>query len=225
MKRILIIEDDKKLNDGIKLALRRDYSCAQAYTLTSAREEFKAQQFDLIILDINFPDGDGLHYLTEIRKECSVPVILLTANNMEMDIVTGLELGANDYITKPFSLMVLRARVGVQLREKEGKTDIFKIGDFYFNFYKMEFLYQGRPLDFSRTEQRLLRCLVEHKGRNVSRSLLIDETWPGESEYVDEHALTVAVNRLRKKLEEASGQKECIRTIYGIGYLWVMSNG
>lgn len=222
MKRILIIEDDKKLNDGIKLALRKEYSCAQAYSLTSAKEEFIIQQFDLIILDINFSDGDGLSYLTEIRKHYLIPVILLTANNMEMDIVTGLELGANDYITKPFSLMVLRARVEVQLREKERKGEIFKAGDFYFDFYKMEFLYQGISLDFSRTEQKLLRCLIEHKGRSVSRSFLIDETWSGESEYVDEHALTVAINRLRKKLEDISGNSECIKTIYGIGYLWTV---
>ena len=211
MKRILIIEDDKKLNDGIKLALRKEYSCAQAYSLTSAKEEFIIQQFDLIILDINFSDGDGLSYLTEIRKHYLIPVILLTANNM-----------ANDYITKPFSLMVLRARVEVQLREKERKEEIFKAGDFYFDFYKMEFLYQGISLDFSRTEQKLLRCLTEHKGRSVSRSFLIDETWSGESEYVDEHALTVAVNRLRKKLEDISGNSECIKTIYGIGYLWTV---
>lgn len=222
MKRILIIEDDKKLNDGIRLALRKEYSCAQAYTIADAKKEFKVQQFDLVILDINFPDGNGLDYLAEIRKECMIPVILLTANNMEMDIVTGLELGANDYITKPFSLMVLRARVGVQLREKKDQEEIFKMGDFHFDFYKMEFLYKGYPLDFSRTEQRLLRCLVEHKGKNVSRSLLIDETWPGESEYVDEHALTTVINRLRRKLEDVSGESKYIKTIYGIGYLWTL---
>lgn len=114
MKQILIIEDDKKLNDGIRLALRKDYSCAQAFSLQSARRDFMPQQFDLLLLDINFSDGSGLDYLAELRKECQVPVILLTANSMEMDIVSGLELGANDYITKPFSLAVLRA-VGISI--------------------------------------------------------------------------------------------------------------
>lgn len=219
MKRILIIEDDEKLNQGIKLALRKEYLCTQVFSLQSAREEYKAQQFDLILLDVNFPNGSGMDYLKEIRKESKIPIILLTANNMEMDIVTGLELGANDYITKPFSLMVLRARIEVWLREKEDTEEIFKIDDFYFDFYKMEFLYKSQVIDLSKTEQKLLRCLLEHRGKNVSRSQLIDETWSGESEYVDEHALTVAMNRLRKKLNHS----EHIKTVYGIGYLWLDS--
>ena len=220
MKRILIIEDDKKLSDGIRLALRKEYSCSQAYSLQSAREGFDVRQFDLVLLDVNFFDGSGMDYLAEIRRESSVPVIMLTANNMEMDIVSGLEQGANDYITKPFSLMVLRARVNVQLREEAQKNDIFKDGDFYFDFYKMEFLYKGRLLDLSRTEQRLLRCLTENKGRSVSRNQLIDETWQGESEFVEEHALTVAINRLRKKLGVNKDQPEYIKTVYGVGYIW-----
>lgn len=220
MKKILIIEDDKKLSDGIRLAFLNDYSCSQAYSLMSARNGFDVKQFDLILLDINFPDGDGMDYLVEIRKQSNVPVILLTANNMELDIVSGLEMGANDYITKPFSLMVLRARVNVWLREARQGTGIFKDGDFYFDFYKMEFLYKGSPVYLSRTEQRLLRCLVENRGRSVSRNCLVDEIWQGESEFVEEHALTVAVNRLRKKLGISKNQPEYIKTVYGVGYIW-----
>lgn len=220
MKRILIVEDDKKLSDGIRLALRKEYSCSQAYSLQSARKGFDIRQFDLVLLDINFQDGNGMDYLEEIRRESTIPVIMLTANNMEMDIVAGLEQGANDYITKPFSLMVLRARVNVQLREDNQKADIFKDGDFYFDFYKMEFLYKGRLLDLSRTEQRLLRCLTENKGRCVSRNQLIDEIWQGDSEFVEEHALTVAINRLRRKLDINKDHPEYIKTVYGVGYIW-----
>ncbi len=220
MKKILIIEDDKKLSDGIKLALHKEYSCSQAYSLSSAKKDFPVQQFDLILLDVNFPDGDGIDYLTEIRKQSAIPVILLTANQMEMDIVSGLEQGANDYITKPFSLMVLRARVNVQLREETPNANIFKEGDFYFDFSKMEFLEHGMPVSLSRTEQRLLRCLTKHKGRSVSREQLIDEAWQGESEFVESHALTVAMNRLRKKLGIQKDQPEHIKTVYGIGYIW-----
>lgn len=220
MKRILIIEDDQKLSDGIKLALRKDYACAQAFSLKSAREEFCVQQFDLILLDVNFADGSGMDYLVQIRKESVVPVILLTANSMEMDIVTGLEMGADDYITKPFSLMVLRARVDVQLRAEKSKAEVFRDGDFCFDFGKMEYLYQGRQIDLSKTEQRLLRCLVENKGRSVTRTGLTDAAWPGESEYVDEHALTVALNRLRRKLGGSPDQTDFIKTVYGIGYMW-----
>ena len=107
MKQILIIEDDEKLNNGIKLALQRDYSCTQAFSIADAKKLFLAGQFDLVLLDVSFPDGNGMDYLVWLRGKSMVPVILLTAASMEMDIVSGLELGANDYITKPFSLMVL----------------------------------------------------------------------------------------------------------------------
>ena len=220
MSRILIIEDDKKLSDGIRLALHNEYSCSQAYSLQSAKDNFDVRQFDLVLLDINFQDGNGMDYLTEIRRESSVPIIMLTANNMEMDIVSGLELGANDYITKPFSLMVLRARVNVQLREDGHSKDIFKDGDFYFDFSKMEFLHKEKILDLSKTEQRLLRCLTDNKGRVVNRSQLIDEAWQGEFEFVEEHALTVAINRLRKKLGVDKDQPKYIKTVYGVGYIW-----
>lgn len=219
MKKILIIEDDKKLSNGIHLALRNDYYCSQAYSLMSARE-FDVKQFDLILLDINFPDGSGMDYLMEIRRKSNVPVILLTANNMEIDIVSGLEQGADDYITKPFSLMVLRARVNVQLRGSRQDTGIFKDGDYYFDFYKMEFLYKGSPVYLSRTEQRILHCLIENRGKSVSRNQLVDETWQGEAEFVEGHALTVAVNRLRKKLGISKSQPEYIKTVYGVGYIW-----
>lgn len=225
MKRILIVEDDEKLNHGIKLALRNEYTCMQTFSIQSARDVYRTNQIDLILLDMNLPDGNGIDFLTEIRQTSQVPVIMLTVNKMEMDIVTGLESGANDYITKPFSLMVLRARVGVQLREKNRSEQRLRIGDYYFDFEKMEFWNGNRALDLSKTEQRLLHCLIENRGRNVSRSQLIDTVWQGDTEFVDEHALTVAVNRLRNKLRKHSSHsdnQECIKTVYGIGYTWVV---
>ncbi|MCQ4670341.1 response regulator transcription factor [Lactonifactor longoviformis] len=220
MKQVLIVEDDENLNKGINIALRGEYCCVQAFTLQQAREIWKEQRPDLILLDVNLPDGSGIDLMAEIRRFDRTPIILLTANNMEMDIVTGLESGANDYITKPFSLMVLRARVGVQLREGKDTRAVFKCGEYCFDFEKMEFMKGSRGIDLSKTEQRLLRCLVEHKGKNVSRSRLIDSVWQGETEFVDEHALTVAVNRLRNKLGDSPSAPECIKTVYGIGYIW-----
>lgn len=217
MKKILIVEDDEKLNDGIKLALRSEFLCLQAFSLQSASAIYKEQSIDLIILDVNLPDGNGVDFMTEIRKTDTVPIILLTANKMEMDIVSGLELGANDYITKPFSLMVLRARVGVQLRSEKSSAGVYRNGDFCFDFDKMEFTKGNDILELSKTEQRLLRCLIENKGKNLSRSQLIDYIWQGDTEYVEEHALTVVVNRLRNKL---GNDNECIKTVYGVGYTW-----
>lgn len=221
---ILIVEDDKKLNEGIRLALKNhDYSFCQCQTLKEARKVLKKQEPALILLDVNLPDGNGVEFVKEIRRTSQVPVILLTVNNMELDIVTGLEAGANDYITKPFSLMVLRARVAVQLRNSGGISQgRIQIEDFSFDFEKMEFTRSGIPIELSKTEQRLLRLLCENKGATLKRSYLIDTVWQGDTEYVDEHALTVAVKRLRDKLEEDSGNPQYIKTVYGIGYTWAV---
>lgn len=227
MKKILIVEDDLKLNNGIRLALKgQEYMCYQSDSVSSARETIQKEKVDLILLDINLPDGSGLDWLVDIRKKCTIPVILISANNMELDIVTGLELGANDYITKPFSLMVLRARIGVQLREMESEsTEIVQMDDLYFDFRKMEFRVGGAPIELSRTEQKLLRKLVNNPGITISRSILTDEIWSGDSEYVDEHALTVVIKRLRNKLEDSQSKMPYIKTVYGIGYAWDNDNG
>lgn len=221
---ILIIEDDKRLNDGIRLALKNEsYTFFQCQTLKDARIVLKEQSVSLILLDVSLPDGNGIDFVKELRRTQKTPVILITVNNMELDIVTGLEAGANDYITKPFSLMVLRARVAVQLRGKESanKSHI-KIDLFDFDFDKMEFLKDGQPVDLSKTEQKLLRILCENQGATLKRSYLIDMIWQGDTEYVDEHALTVAVKRLRDKLENDSKNPEYIKTVYGIGYTWAV---
>ena len=117
---ILIVEDDEKLNNGIRLALKNEsYTFSQCRTLKDAREVLRTRKVALILLDVNLPDGNGIDFVREVRAKSQTPVLLITVNNMELDIVTGLEAGANDYITKPFSLMVLRARVAVWLRERE----------------------------------------------------------------------------------------------------------
>ena len=202
-EKLLIIEDDKKLNDGIRLALKNDaYFFYQSRTLQEAREILKKEDITLVLLDVNLPDGNGIDFVREIRKNSRVPIILLTVNNMEVDIVTGLEAGANDYITKPFSLMVLRARVSVQLRNKEATANnSMELDGFEFYFDKMEFFKDGEPIELSKTEQKLLRVLCENRGKVLKREYLIDEVWQGDTEFVDAHALTVAVKRLRDKLE------------------------
>lgn len=224
MKNILIIEDDKKLNDGIRLALKsNEIQFFQVYTLSEGLEIIEKEKVDLILLDVNLPDGNGIDFLKELRKNSRIPVILITINNMELDIVTGLEAGANDYITKPFSLMVLRARVGVQLRnDQDKKENNFIIDEFSFDFDKMEFFKKGKNVELSKTEQRLLRLLCENRGATLKRSYLIDSVWSGDSEFVDEHALTVTIKRLRDKLEEDSSNPKYIKTVYGIGYTWVV---
>ena len=173
MKNILLIEDDLQLSNGVKLALQNsEYDVIQCFTLKEAR---RYNNLELVILDINLPDGNGLEYLKELRQTTNIPVIILTANDMETDIVTGLELGADDHITKPFSLAVLRARVNARLRGVANKGMAgYRTERFLFDFNEMTYFAQGVQVELSKTEQKLLRMLVENKGLTLERGLLVD---------------------------------------------------
>lgn len=222
MHSILIVEDDRALSDGVCIALKStDIELKQCYTLEQAQTICYEQKFDLIILDINLPDGNGLDFLKSFKRDYSTPIILLTANDMETDIVLGLEKGADDYITKPFSLAILRARVNARLRNLTLSEQIV-IDNFLFDFDKMEFLKNKQPIELSKTEQKLLRVLIKNRGLTISRSDLIDKVWTGDSEYVDENALSVTIKRLRDKLEDISSKPKYIKTVYGIGYMWAV---
>ena len=220
MSRILLLEDDEALGRGICMALETP-SCTVTHCSTrlQAIKILQGVVFDLLILDINLPDGSGLELLRTLRQNgTSTPAILLTANDLELDEVTGLEAGADDYITKPFSLAVLRARVNAQLRRSVPvKQDRIELNGFILDFTRMEFSKEGTIIDLSKTEQRLLRLLVENRGRTLPRELLLEKVWDG-GEFVDENALSVAVRRLRGKLGNAP-----IRTVYGVGYTWEVS--
>ena len=224
MKNILIVEDDNSLSSGIALALKSDsYTFSQASTIKAALVCLKAAEFDLVILDINLPDGSGLDFLRELRSTSSIPVIILTANDLETDVVAGLELGADDYITKPFSLMILRARVNARLRGGASPLqEELQIGGLTLCFDKMQFSKDGIPVELSKTEQRLLRVLIENRGHTLARAALVDAVWTDGSEYVDENALSVTIKRLRDKLESNASSPEYIKTVYGIGYTWVV---
>jgi len=184
------------------------------------------QPFSLLILDINLPDGSGIDLLRRLRAQGNpVPVILLTANDLELDEVTGLEAGADDYITKPFSLAVLRARVGAQLRRSGcAETGVFALGPFSFDFQRMEFRRSGIAVELSRTEQKLLRVLVENRGHAVPREVLVDRIWTDGAAFVEENALSVTMKRLRNKLERDPAKPEYLKTVYGIGYAWAVKS-
>lgn len=224
MKNILIIEDNKPLSDGISLALKNEGTrVIQCFNISSAKKKLELNSFNLLILDINLPDGNGLDLLRAVKKNNNIPIIMLTANDMETDIVMGLELGADDYITKPFSLAVLRARVNTQLRKQEiAHLNRYEQNDFTFDFDKMEFFKASELIELSKTEQKLLRKLVENKGLTLERSALVDRIWTDGAEYVDENALSVTVKRLRDKLEANPSKPQYIKTVYGIGYTWVI---
>lgn len=220
MEQLLIVEDDLALNRGLCKALqaenRQILSCPD---MKSARRQLLCGSVSLVLLDLNLPDGNGLELLHEIKTaNIQLPVILLTANDTDLDIVEGLEQGADDYITKPFSLAVLRARVNTQLRKAHSNLSpaSVKIDHFTFDFSSMQFYAGDQCVELSKTEQKLLRLLVENRGMILQRSRLIDRIWTDSAEYVDENALSVTIKRLRDKLHA----QNYIQTIYGIGYRW-----
>ena len=227
---IQIVEDDRTLSEGVAITLSDENTFHKEYTIQDAKNGFEdyGEQLSLIILDLNLPDGSGYDYLKYVRAKSYVPVLILTANDLEMDEVTGLTLGADDFLTKPFSLAVLRARVDALIRRSEMNTQqyivnssekslIYELDDMTFDFYRLVFKKGDEEIILSVNEQRLLKMFLDNKGRVLTRSLLMDRLWGDEGEYVDENALSVTVNRLRSKIEGGSAEKH-ISTVYGQGY-------
>ena len=220
----LILEDDIALCKGIEIALgmpeRRFLHC---HSISDAKMTLQNNSVDIFILDINLPDGSGLDFCSELRLSgYNIPILMLTANDTELDMVMGLSKGADDYITKPFSLAVLRARFEALLRRGSYPTIKQTTDGFLFDFERQHFIKNGQVVELSKTEARLLQLLYTNKGYVVLRDKLLSSVWIDGSEYVDENALSVAVRRLREKLEDNPSAPEHIKTIHGIGYKWAV---
>ena len=223
MKTILIIEDDPDLCEGLCRALHTDdWNTVGAGSLGEARKRLRDMLPDCMILDCNLPDGNGFDFCREVLREVPgtrrLPVLFLTVRDSEADEVAGLRAGACDYMKKPFSLMVLRERVGKLLRSTEFSDEggvRYEAGRYRFRFDTLAFSVDGRPVILSASEARLLSVLVKNAGRVVSRSLLIDALWDCGEDGVSENTLSVTVKRLRDKLGSGA-----IRTVYGLGYVW-----
>ena len=214
--KILIVEDDIALCNGIESALYTENRKIQkTHAIKLAKELCDTINFDLIILDINLPDGNGLDFLAWVKQSSAAKVILLTCNDLDSDIVIGLESGADDYITKPFSLSVLRARVNTQLRKNLSFQEFIQ-DEFRFNFQTHEFYLADKKFELSKIEEKLLQILTTNKGITLEREKLLEKLWSTDENYVEENALSVTVKRLRTKL----GNTDSIKTVYGIGYRW-----
>ncbi len=228
---IQIVEDDRSLSEGVAITLSDGNTFNKEYTIGDAKTGFLnyGDGLSLIILDLNLPDGSGYDYLKFVRERSNVPVLILTANDLEMDEVTGLTLGADDFLTKPFSLAVLRARVASLIRrssistgESSGnggneKSLVYELDDMTFDFDKLIFKKGNEEIVLSVNEQRLLKIFLDNKGRVLTRNLLMDRLWGNDGEFVDENALSVTINRLRSKIDGGADVKH-ISTVYGQGY-------
>lgn len=223
MSNLLIIEDDVMLNQGIAFNFQMDgFNITSAFTLEEAREKLDKENIDIIILDCNLPDGSGFDFCKNIRQKYTTPIVFLTACDTELDIITGLRIGADDYITKPFSINVLRERVLTVLRrcgKNSISSNIIKEGEFKIDLDKITVQKNGESIVLAPTEYKLLKKLILSKGEILTRQVLLEELWENE-EYVEEHALTVNINRLRNKIEDNPSKPRYIKTVYGIGYAW-----
>jgi len=222
-KKILVVDDDVKTVELVKLYLERDgYQVLAAYdgieALRLARESFP----DLIILDLMLPDIDGLEVCRVLRHESDVPIIMLTAKSTDQDKLAGLGLGADDYVTKPFSPKVLVARVWAVLRRLPGERgpEQIKRNELSIDFVKHEALFAGRPLNLTSVEFKLLGVLAKEPSRVFSRASLIEEALGYDFEGFD-RTIDVHILNLRRKLEPDANHPRYIKTVYGVGYKFV----
>lgn len=222
MKKILLVEDDSLLNQTLTFHLTAEgYEVIPSHNIASAKGYLSKDTFDLIILDINLPDGSGLDLCKICRNKIITPIIFLTANDMESDMLKGYELGAKDYITKPFHVSVFLRKLGVLLKNTDKKNIeyIYDDGNLVLNFSRRTAILQGENLVLTTGEFNLLYLFVVNYKMVLTRSLLLEKMWDENEKYVDENALTMMISRIRSKIEIKD--KKYIKTIYGMGYQWI----
>ena len=221
--RILVVEDDRLLNNTLCYNLSATgYEVDAALTKSVAERFCRKQEYDLIVLDINLPDGNGFDFCRDIKeRHPDTAVIFLTANDMESDMLKGYELGADDYVTKPFPMSVFQKKVSALLARirKQSGGDCYNDGDLFINFTEMTALLHGESIAFTPMEYRLLKVLTKNPQIVLTRQVLLEKLWDIDGNFVDEHALTSTISRVRTKIETEG--RQYIKTVYGMGYMWI----
>lgn len=221
MGNILLLEDDKSLNRGISFKLKKEgYRVYTAFNIQEAKQVFENNKIDLIISDVGLPDGSGLDFCEEIRKISSVHIIMLTALDQEIDIVTGYDIGADDYITKPFSLIVLISKVNAFMRRIGNTTieNIISCDKLNFDYVENKLTKEDEEILLSKNEGKLLKYLMENSNQTVAKEQLIQALWDIDGNFVDENTVAVNIRRLRQKVEDNPSEPMYIKNIRGIGY-------
>lgn len=224
MKSILIVEDDVTLNDTLAFHLKQNrYEVSSAYTTKSAIDYYMHTTYDLIIIDINLPDGNGFFLCKDINKS-KVPktaIVFLTGNDLEHDVLKGYSLGADDYITKPFSLPIFQKKVSAILNRVEKQYPERKYTDsrLNLNFESMTAFIDGALTEFTPLEFQLLELLIGNAGHIVTRQQILEALWDKRGNYVDESSLNSIICRIRSKIDTKCYRY--IKTVYGTGYMWI----
>lgn len=225
MNRILVVEDDLALSAGLCFELDSSgYISVSAYTYQKAFQLTREDKFDLVLLDVNLPDGNGFDLCKAIKDvRPGLPVIFLTANDLEQNILDGFDLGAEDYVTKPFSMKILLRRVEAVLRragqgKEEEASQRWSDGFLTLDFGALTAQRGRDTLSITPNEYKLLRVLTENAGNILTRQILLERLWDSGGNFIDDHTLTVTMNRLRSKIEDDA--HSYIQTVRGMGYIW-----
>lgn len=234
MQKILIVEDDQDLNSSLRYAIEKSgYSAVPAYSVREAKEICTKEIPRLILLDVNLPDGEGFELCRWVKGHKEVPVLFLTARDLEEDVLSGYDLGADDYVTKPFSMKILLKKIEVILKRGSQGVDsdgeepgiraesnrIFDDGYLKIDPDNAKVYMSGKELSVTPTELRLLREFILNQGRLLTYNILLERLWENGGQFVDKHALAVNVNRLRRKIEDE--EHKYISNVYGMGYQWI----
>ena len=225
MGNILVVEDDLALSAGLCFELDScGYLTVPAYTCQKAAQLLAGNHFDLALLDVNLPDGNGFDLCREIKAQRpDLPVIFLTANDLDRDVLRGFDLGAEDYVTKPFHMQILLRRVEVALRRASQQpaaapADRWSDGWLTLDFSALTAQRGEEKLAITPNEYKLLKTLTAHAGQILTRQQLLDRLWDSDGNFIDDHTLTVTMNRLRAKIEDDA--HPYIKTVRGMGYIW-----
>ncbi len=220
--RIFVLEDDEAIGIGLSYTLESEkYEVTLVKTVAEAKKTVANEEFDLYILDLTLPDGNGYEVCSLIKSKGDLPVIFLTAYDDEINVVTGFELGADDYISKPFRVRELLARVKSVLRRysKDNADGIVKIGELSVNTAEARVLLRGEEVILTAMEYRLLLSFVNNRGTVLTRRKLLEEIWDVDGDFVNDNTLTVYIKRLRDKIENDPNDPQYIKTVRGMGYL------
>ncbi len=224
MKRIFFVEDDLSLMGGLSFALKKQgYDVEAARTFAQAKQIWQEGRYDLVILDVTLPDGSGFDLCREIRQHSRVPILFLTAADEETDVTLGLDIGGDDYVTKPFKLAIFLSRVNALLRRSgqfEMKNEELSSHGVRVDRLKGE-VYKGQEkIDLTASEYKLLCLLMENPDQILSPEQILGRLWDWEEHYIENKTLSVYIRRLRAKIEENPGSPQRILTVRGMGYKW-----
>ena len=224
MNRILLLEDDLSLISGLSFALKKQgFEIENARTIKEAGEYWRKGRYALLILDVSLPDGCGFEFCKMVRKESEVPIIFLTASDEEMDIIMGLDIGGDDYITKPFKLGVLISRVNALLRRtksiKKNDAELVSNG-IKINLLQTVVYKNGKQIELTAGEYKLLCLFMQNPNIVLTKDQILQRLWDCDANYIDSSTLTVYIRRLRMKVENNPSEPEMILTVRGMGYKW-----